>query len=63
MYDVMNCKKIFYQYCGMMRTQQMSAEKISYWRHQQLINDGYIEKIRTGYYQWVNPEDVSWAGQ
>lgn len=62
MYDVMYYKKIFDRYGGMMRTKQMASEKIFYQRRQQLVNDGYVEKIRTGYYQWVNPEDVSEAG-
>lgn len=59
MYNVEYYKSIFEKYGGMMRTKQLEAEKIFYLSRQQLINDGYIEKVRTGYYQWIDPDDFS----
>ena len=62
MYDVQYYKEIFDRYGGIMRTTQLAREKVFYDQRQQLIEDGYIEKIRTGYYQWVDPDDFSEAG-
>jgi len=59
MYDVEYYKRIFDRYDGMMRTNQLAEEKVFYQQRQTLIEDGYIEKIRRGYYQWVNPENFS----
>ena len=36
--------------------------KIYYKSIQQLIEDGYIEKVRYGYYQWIDSEDFSETG-
>ena len=52
-------KEIFDRYGGMMRAKQLDVEKIFYAKRQKLIQNGYIEKVRTGYYQWVDPEDFS----
>lgn len=52
-------KEIFERYNGMMRTQQLEAENIRYRNIQQLIQEGYIEKVRYGYYQWIDPDDFS----
>ena len=49
----------FSQYGGMMRTNQLSDEKIYYKDIQELIQSGHIEKIRTGYYQWIDYENLS----
>lgn len=49
----------FSKYGGMMRTNQLSNEKIYYKDIQELIKEGYVEKIRTGYYQWIDNEDFS----
>lgn len=55
-------KEIFERYNGMMRTQQLAAENIFYRNIQQLIQEGYIEKVRYGYYQWIDPDDFSEIG-
>ena len=60
--DVQQCKKIFERYGGMMRTKELEQEKIYYKNIQQLIEAGYVEKVRYGYYQWVNPNDFSEIG-
>lgn len=52
-------KEIFDRYGGMMRAKQLDAEKVFYAKRQELIQNGYIEKVRTGYYQWIDPEDFS----
>ena len=59
MYNVEHYKKIFEQYGGMMRTGQLEAEKVFYARRQQLMEDGYVEKICPGCYQWIDHEDFS----
>ena len=60
--DVQQCKKIFEHYGGMMRTKELEQEKIYYKNIQQLIEAGCVEKVRYGYYQWVNPNDFSEIG-
>lgn len=62
MYDIGQYKEIFDQYGGMMRARQLDKEKIFYRKLQRLIADGYVEKIRPGYYQWIDSEDFSEAG-
>lgn len=55
-------KNIFDRYGGMMRTKELEAENIRYRKVQQLMDAGHVEKVRYGYYQWVNPEDFSEVG-
>ena len=62
MHDVQYYKSIFDKYGGMMRTTQLAEEKIFYPQREKLISDGYVEKIRRGYYQWINPDDFSEVG-
>ena len=62
MHDVQYYKSIFDKYGGMMRTTQLPEEKIFYPQREKLIADGYVEKIRRGYYQWINPDDFSEVG-
>ena len=47
-----NYQKIFNKYNGIMRTCELTKEGISYQKIQKLINDGNVEKIKYGYYQW-----------
>ena len=62
MYDVQYYKEIFDRYGGMMRTTQLAKEKVFYPQREKLIADGHVEKVRRGYYQWINPDDFSEAG-
>lgn len=62
MHGVQYYKSIFDKYGGMMRTAQLAEEKIFYPQREKLIADGYVEKIRRGYYQWMNPDDFSEVG-
>ena len=45
-----------------MRTKDLHAEKVYYHNIQQLISAGHIEKVRYGYYQWIDHEDFSEVG-
>lgn len=62
MYDVQYYKEIFDRYGGMMRTTQLAEEKVFYPQRQKLVEDGHIEKVRRGYYQWNSSEDFSEVG-
>ncbi|WP_310601558.1 type IV toxin-antitoxin system AbiEi family antitoxin domain-containing protein [Anaerosporobacter sp.] len=45
-------EKIFEKYNGIMRTCELTKEGIFYQRLQVLIEEGSVEKIKYGYYQW-----------
>lgn len=62
MYEVDHYRQIFELHGGIMRAKELEDEKIFYQKRQRLIDDGYVEKVRTGYYQWIDPEDFSEAG-
>lgn len=57
--DIKHCKEIFEHYGGMMRTKELEQEKNYYLNIQQLIESRCVEKVRYGYYQWVNPDGFS----
>lgn len=59
MRSVAEYKMIFDRYGGMMRSKQLQEENIFYRTLQKLIAQGYVEKVRYGYYQWVDKEDFS----
>lgn len=59
MRSVAEYKIIFDRYGGMMRSKQLQEENIFYRTLQKLIAQGYVEKVRYGYYQWVDQEDFS----
>lgn len=59
MRNINTIKAAFEANGGMMRTGELSREKIYYADIQWLILEGYIEKVRTGYYQWINNTDPS----
>lgn len=62
MCDTQHYKEIFDRYGGMMRTTQLAEEKVFYLQRQKLIEEGCIEKVRRGYYQWIDHEDFSETG-
>lgn len=47
-----DCEKILKKYNGTMRTCELTKEGIFYQRLQELIEEGSVEKIKYGYYQW-----------
>ena len=59
MKNVEKYKKIFERYGGIMRTKDLQREKVQYRTLQHLIDQGAVEKVRYGYYQWIDPEDFS----
>lgn len=61
MRNINRVREIFRRYGGMMRTYQLSNEKIYYADIVFLIEKGAIEKIRTGYYQWIDHNNLSEA--
>ena len=61
MHDTQYYKQLFDRYGGMMRATQLEAERIYYAQRQMLMETGLVEKVRTGYYQWVDHEDLSEA--
>ena len=52
-------KKVFEQYGGIMRTKELAKEKIYYPQIQSLIEQGYVEKIKYGYYQWQDEKALT----
>ena len=54
-------RRMFEDSGGMLRTKELYAEKVFYSDVQQLIKDGLIEKIRYGYYQWIDENNPSEA--
>lgn len=61
MRDVNTAKEIFERYDGMMKTSELSKEKIYYADIAWLIQSGAVEKVRHGYYQWIDPDTQSEA--
>jgi len=52
-------KKIFVKYNFVMRTSELMSEKIYYADIQNLLEEGLIEKIKRGYYHWIDEFDGS----
>ena len=46
-------KKIFSNYDYIMTTAQLNAEKLYYRNIQQMLEEGLIEKVKRGYYHWI----------
>ena len=61
MIEINRAKGIFDRYGGIMRTYQLTEERIYYADIAYLMNTGMIEKVRTGYYQWIDPDNQSEA--
>ena len=52
-------KRIFDDYNGFLRTKELYTRRIFYNDIQKFIQEGFIEKIRYGYYQWVDSDNPS----
>lgn len=59
MKSVEHYKEIFERNGGMMRSMQLQNEGILYRPLQKLIEQGFVEKVRYGYYQWIDHDDFS----
>ena len=55
-------KAIFDQYDGLVRTKQLQEASVAYRSLQKLMEQGYVEKVRYGYYRWIDHDDFSEAG-
>ena len=47
-------KKIFAEYNYIMTTAELRSEKVYYRDIQELMEEGFIEKVRRGYYHWID---------
>ena len=61
MRDINTAKEIFDRYGGMMKTSELLKEKIYYADIAWLIQSGAVEKVRQGYYQWIDTDNQSEA--
>ena len=52
-------KKVFDKHSGFLKTKELYAERIFYNDIKLLIEEGHIEKIRYGYYQWADSDNPS----
>lgn len=52
--DIKSLNDIFKDYDYVMTTAQLSAVKLYYRDIQQMLNEGLIEKIKRGYYHWID---------
>jgi len=52
-------RKLFGENGDMLRTKELYANKVFYHDIRRLVEDGLIEKIRHGYYQWVDADKPS----
>lgn len=59
--DIQTAKQIFYAHNGIMRTKDIFEYKISGWFLKKMITEGYVEKIKYGYYQWQDERAFSEA--
>lgn len=59
MLSIDKIRELFELNRGMMRTRQLYDAHIFYHDIQTLIKEGLIEKIRYGYYQWTDDENLS----
>ena len=55
-------KKIFDKYGGIVRAKQLQEGKLFFRPLQKLIQEGHVEKVRHGYYQWADHDDFSEVG-
>ena len=61
MRDIKTAKEIFEQHGGIMKTSELAKEKIYYADVAYLIQSGVVEKVRHGYYQWIDSDNLSEA--
>jgi len=59
MYKIEKFKEIFKQHNNVMSTAKLTSQKIYYADIQKLIEKGFIEKIKRGYYHWIDQSNSS----
>lgn len=57
--DIKTAKEIFERHNGIMRTKDLSYHGIYSVFVKKLIEEGYVEKIKYGYYQWQDDRSLS----
>lgn len=57
--DIKVLKKIFSNYNCVMTTAQLNAETLYYRDIQRMLDEGLIEKIKRGYYHWIEDDGKS----
>ena len=57
--DNEDLKKIFTRYDFIMTTAQLKAESIYYRDIQQMLDEGLIERVKWGYYHWIEDQGKS----
>ena len=61
MKNAIRYRQMFESYGGIMRTKQLTDEKVFYATIQQLLHEGYIEKIKIGCYRWAENQNTDEA--
>lgn len=59
MRNINDIKELFRRYGGMMKTAQLTKEKVYYSDITYLVREGVIEKVRRGYYQLLDDDSLS----
>ena len=57
--DIKILREIFSDYDYIMTTAQLNAEKLYYRDIQRMLDEGLIEKIKRGYYHWIEDDGNS----
>lgn len=57
--DINQYKKVFDEHSGVIKSSDFTAKGFHNTILQKLIDEGYVEKLKTGYYEWVEGEPVS----
>ncbi|MBQ1961804.1 MAG: type IV toxin-antitoxin system AbiEi family antitoxin domain-containing protein [Clostridia bacterium] len=61
MRDIAQIRDVFSRYGDLMKTSELFNERLYYQNLQRLEEDGYIEKVRYGYYRWAQDEEPNEA--
>lgn len=56
--DIKVVRKIFEQHHYVMSTAEILKAKLYYADIKQLLDEGYIERIRRGYYHWIESCEI-----
>jgi len=57
--DVNQYKKAFDEYNGVIKLSEFTAKGFHNTILYKLIEEGYVEKLKTGYYEWIDDDPVS----
>ncbi|MCD7726804.1 MAG: type IV toxin-antitoxin system AbiEi family antitoxin domain-containing protein [Ruminococcus sp.] len=57
--DINNVRKLFSEHNYIMTTAELCEAKLYYADIRQLLDSGFIERIRRGYYRWIEGSEIS----